>query len=123
MNWFILLYTLLLLLQWIWNITEKKDQQLLNTSLEGKGVSKRGVAYLSNDKILIKSLRKHYELILGLEDEKEIYPDKINFRFYKQLDFLQEDVLLGYKIKYTQKDIESARDYLHDLSEYLTHTN
>ena len=56
--------------------------------------------------------------VLDINMHTPISPEIIYLSYYKQLEFAEEDINLGYKVKHISEDLNSARDYLLDYYKY-----
>jgi hypothetical protein len=61
--------------------------------------------------------------VLGIDKGTLIDPREINMAFSKQLQFANEDRVLGYKTKHSLKEYRLARNYLLDFYDYITFKN
>ena len=77
------------------------------------------IEFISNGLVVNKSLSRYYIAILELQNERTIYIQKINERYNRQLNFVKEDILLGYKVAENRAELESARVYMLDLCNYM----
>ncbi len=79
--------------------------------------------YIINEKVsLLHPLSKSYK-VLDLPNEILLGPTEIYKALHKQLEFANEDRLLGYKMKYTIQEYQTAKQYLLDYYEYMAHLN
>lgn len=61
--------------------------------------------------------------VLGIDKGTLIDPRSINMAFSKQLQYANEDRVLGYKVKHSLKEYRLARNYLLDLYDYTAFLN
>jgi len=79
--------------------------------------------YIINDKVsLLHPLTKSYK-VLDLPNDILLSPSVIHKALHKQLEFANEDRLLGYTMKYTIQEYQTAKQYLLDYYEYMAHLN
>ena len=81
------------------------------------------VKFISNGVELNESIRRHYYKVLDIHSSPIINNDVVFEKYQKHLHYLKEDQLLGYKIKYSNKDLKAAHYYLDDLCEYFGNLN
>ena len=81
------------------------------------------IKYYSNDVCITGSLFRHYLKLLELEQEKEIYEDLVFNAYQKHLQYLNEDLMLGYKVKTNKKELRLSHDYIVDLCDYMGNLN
>jgi len=81
------------------------------------------VKYISNAIELNESIRRHYYKVLDIHSSPIINNDIIFEKYQKHLQYLKEDQVLGYKIKYSISDLKAAQYYLDDLCEYFGNLN
>ena len=62
-------------------------------------------------------------LVLGIDKGTLIDPRLINIAFSKQLEFANEDRLLGYSVKFSLKEYKLAKNYLLDFYDYVAFLN
>ena len=77
------------------------------------------IDFISNGLVLNKSLSRYYIGILELQNERNIYIQKIHEGYNRQLNFVKEDIMLGYKVAEDRAELESARVYMLDLCNYM----
>ena len=87
------------------------------------GRKKLPVKYLSNGVELNESIRRHYYKVLDIHSSPIINNEVIYEKYHKHLQYLREDQVLGYKIKYSLCDLKAAQYYLDDLCEYFGNLN
>lgn len=87
------------------------------------GRKKLPVKYLSNGVELNESIRRHYYKVLDIHSSPIIHNDVVFEKYQKHLQYLREDQILGYKIKYSISDLKAAQYYLDDLCEYFGNLN
>jgi len=79
--------------------------------------------YIINEKVSpIHPITNSFK-VLGIDKGTLIDPREINRAFSKQLEWANEDRVLGYKIKYSLKEYRLARNYLLDLYDYKAFLN
>ena len=81
------------------------------------------IKYISNHIELNESIRRHYYKVLDIHSSPIINNDIIFEKYQKHLQYLKEDQVLGYKIKYSISDLKAAQYYLDDLCEYFGNLN
>lgn len=81
------------------------------------------IKYISNGIELKESIRRHYYKVLDILSSPIINGDVVFEKYQKHLQYLKEDQLLGYKIKYSVNDLKAAQYYLDDLCEYYGNLN
>ena len=81
------------------------------------------VKYISNGIELNESIRRHYYKVLDIHSSPIINNEVIYEKYHKHLQYLREDQVLGYKIKYFLCDLKAAQYYLDDLCEYFGNLN
>lgn len=84
---------------------------------------KNPVKYISNGVELKTTLKRHYFNILDMENGKLYDRDMISEQVFKQHQYYDEDVKVGYKTKYNTQDIYLAEDYIMDNYNYLVYLN
>ena len=82
------------------------------------GSEKEKFHYIFNGKKINKSFIVHAYEVLDINMHTPISPEKIYHAYYKQLQFAEEDIILGYKVKHISEDLNAAYDYLLDYYEY-----
>lgn len=92
--------------------------QLINTITE-----KKPIKYISNGVELKTTLKRHYFNILDMENGKIYDREMISEQVFKQHQYYDEDVKVGYKTKYNTQDIHLAEDYIMDNYNYLVYLN
>ena len=92
-------------------------------SQEAKVRKKLPVKYLSNGVELNESIRRHYYKVLDIHSSPLINNEVVYEKYHKHLQYLREDQVLAYKIKYSISDLKAAQDYLDDLCEYFGNLN
>ena len=91
---------------------------------EGEEVRvKTSIKYISNGIELNESIRRHYYKVLDMHSSPIIHDGIIFEQYQKHLQFLKEDELLGYKVKYSVRELKAAEYYLYDLCEYYGNMN
>lgn len=113
-GWFII--GSIYLIRFIVNSTE--DDTAVRSKANEVDVQKP-VEFISNGLVLNKSLSSYYIAILELQNERTIYIQKIHESYNRQLNFVKEDILLGYKVAENRAELESARVYMLDLCNYM----
>jgi hypothetical protein len=81
------------------------------------------VKYISNGIELNESIRRHYYKVLDIHSRPIINNEVIYEKYHRHLQYLREDQVLGYKIKYFLFDLKAAQYYLDDLCEYFGNLN
>lgn len=92
--------------------------QLINTITE-----KKPIKYISNGMELKTTLKRHYFNILDMENGKIYDREMISEQVFKQHQYYDEDVKIGYKTKYNTQDIHLAENYIIDNYNYLVYLN
>ena len=92
-------------------------------SEEAKVRKKHPVKYFSNGIELNETIRRHYYKALDIHSSPIINNEVVFEKYHKHLQYLREDQVLGYKIKYSISDLKSAQYYLDDLCEYCGNLN
>jgi len=91
---------------------------------EGEEVKvKAPIKNLSNGVELNESIRRHYYKVLDMHSSPIIHDGIVFEQYQKHLQYLKEDELLGYKVKYSVRELKSADYYLYDLCEYYGNMN
>lgn len=91
---------------------------------EGKEVKvKAPIKYLSNGVELNESIRRHYYKVLDMHSSPIIHDGIVFEQYQKHLQYAKEDELLGYKVKYSVRELKAAEYYLYDLCEYYGNMN
>jgi len=79
--------------------------------------------YIINEKVSpIHPITNSFK-VLGIDKGTLIDPREINLAFSKQLQYANEDRVLGYKVKHSLKEYRLAKDYLLDLYDYIAFLN
>lgn len=79
--------------------------------------------YIINERISpIHPITKSFQ-VLGIDKGTLIDPRSINMAFSKQLEWANEDRVLGCKIKHSLKEYRLAKDYLLDFYDYTAFLN
>jgi hypothetical protein len=100
-------------------LSDKSD-----TIKEGEEVRlKTPVSYLSNGVELNESIRRHYYKVLDMNSSPIIHDGIVFEQYQKHLQYTKEDKLLGYKVKYSVRELKAAEYYLYDLCEYYGNMN
>ena len=92
-------------------------------SEEAKLRKKHPVKYISNGVELNETIRRHYYKVLDIHSSPIINNDVVFEKYHKHLQYLREDQVLGYKIKYSISNLKAAQYYLYDLCEYFGNLN
>ena len=92
--------------------------QLINTITE-----KKPIKYISNGMELKTTLKRHYFNILDMENGKIYDREMISEQVFKQHQYYDENVKVGYKTKYNTQDIHLAENYIIDNYNYLVYLN
>lgn len=91
---------------------------------EGEEVRvKPPVRYISNGVHLNESIRRHYYKVLDMHSSRIIHDGIVFEQYQKHLQYTKEDELLGYKVKYSVRELKAAECYLYDLCEYYGNMN
>ncbi len=91
---------------------------------EGEEMSvKNPIKYISNGIELNESIRRHYYKVLDMHSTPIIHDGIVFEQYQKHLQFTKEDELLGYKVKYSIRELKAAEYYLYDLCEYYENMN
>ena len=85
--------------------------------------AKAPIKYLSNGVELNESIRRHYYKVLDMHSSPIIHDGIVFEQYQKHLQYAKEDELLGYKVKYSVRELKAAEYYLYDLCEYYGHLN
>jgi hypothetical protein len=99
--------------------------RIVNTLFKNKQPIKKDgkPEYIINEVVSpIHPITKYFQ-VLGIDKGTLIDPKTINMAFSKQLEFANEDRVLGYKVKHTLKDYKLAKDYLLDYYDYVAFLN
>jgi len=92
-------------------------------SADVKVRKKLPIKYISNGIGLNESIRRHYYKVLDIHSSPIINNEVVFEKYNQHLQYLMEDQVLGYKIKYSISDLKAAQYYLDDLCEYLGNLN
>ena len=92
-------------------------------SEETKVRKKLPIKYFNNGIELNESIRRHYYKVLDIHSSPIINNDVVFEKYHKHLQYLREDQVLGYKIKYSISDLKAAQYYLDDLCQYFGNLN
>jgi hypothetical protein len=84
---------------------------------------KAPIKYISNEVELTESIRRHYYKVLDMHSSPIIHDGIIFEQYQKHLQYTKEDELLGYKVKYSVRELKAAEYYLYDLCEYYGNMN
>lgn len=84
---------------------------------------KAPIKYLSNGVELNESIRRHYYKVLDMHSSPIIHDGIVFEQYQKHLQYTKEDELLGYKVKYSVRELKAAEYYLYDLCEYYGNMN
>lgn len=91
---------------------------------EGEEVKvKAPIKYLSNGVELNESIRRHYYKALDMHSSPIIHDGIVFEQYQKHLQYAKVDELLGYKVKYSVRELKAAEYYLYDLCEYYGNLN
>jgi DNA-binding protein len=91
---------------------------------EGEEVRvKASIKYISNGVELNESIRRHYYKVLDMHSSPIIHDGIVFEQYQKHLQYTKEDELLGYKVKYSVRELKAAEYYLYDLCEYYGNLN
>ena len=86
-------------------LSEKPDTIKVGDELIKQKVE---VKFISNGVELNESIRRHYYKVLDIHSSPIINNDVVFEKYQKHLHYLKEDQLLGYKVKYSIKDLKAA---------------
>ena len=81
------------------------------------------IKYLSNGIELNESIRRHYYKVLDMHSSPIIHDGIVFEQYQKHLQYAKEDELLGYKVKYSVRELKAAEYYLYDLCDYYGNLN
>jgi hypothetical protein len=84
---------------------------------------KAPIKYISNGVELNESIRRHYYKVLDMHSSPIIHDGIVFEQYQKHLQYTKEDELLGYKVKYSVRELKAAEYYLYDLCEYYGNMN
>ena len=84
---------------------------------------KAPIKYISNGAELTESIRRHYYKVLDMHSSPIIHDGIVFEQYQKHLQYTKEDELLGYKVKYSVRELKAAEYYLYDLCEYYGNLN
>jgi len=84
---------------------------------------KAPIKYISNEVELTESIRRHYYKVLDMHSSPIIHDGIVFEQYQKHLQYTKEDELLGYKVKYSLRELKAAEYYLYDLCEYYGNLN
>jgi hypothetical protein len=84
---------------------------------------KAPIKYISNGVELTESIRRHYYKVLDMHSIPIIHNGIVFEQYQKHLQYIKEDELLGYKVKYSVRELKAAEYYLYDLCEYYGNMN
>lgn len=101
------------LIQYIISSLSKVDSETI-----AAGGAREKFHYIFNGKKINKSCILHAYEVLDIDRQTPISPEKIYHAYFKQLEFKEEDIILGYKVKHISEDLNVARDYLLDYYDY-----
>lgn len=121
MSYFAVLFGIIFLYKQMINYANSIDAK---SALELEEIrEKNKFKYISNESTIEGSLFRYYLKQLDLENEKVIYIDLVFNSYQKHLQFLNEDLILGYKVKTNKKNLRLSHDYLVDLCDYMGNLN
>jgi hypothetical protein len=92
--------------------------QIINTITERKPVK-----YISNGVELKTTLKRHYFNILDMENGKIYDREMISEQVFKQHQYYDEDVKVGYKTRCSSNNIQLAHNYIMDHYDYIVDLN
>ncbi len=101
------------LIQYIISSISKDDSEII-----AAGSAREKFHYIFNGKKINKSCILHAYEVLDIDRQTPISPEKIYDAYYKQFEFAEEDIILGYKVKHISEDLNAACNYLLDYYEY-----
>lgn len=84
---------------------------------------KAPIKYISNGVELNETIRRHYYKVLDMHSSPIIHDGIVFEQYQKHLQYTKEDELLGYKVKYSVRELKAAEYYLYDLCEYYGNMN
>ena len=84
---------------------------------------KKPIKYISNCIELKSNFITHYWSILDITEERRVDRDMILTQVQKQNSFYLEDVLVGYKTRFSKKDIILSKDYVLNHYDYMMNLN
>jgi hypothetical protein len=84
---------------------------------------KTPIKYISNGVELNESIRRHYYKVLDMHSSPIINEHIVFEQYQKHLQYTKEDELLGYKVKYSVRELKAAEYYLYNLCEYYGNMN
>ena len=114
MSNFLILFGVIKLMQYLFNsISNDLDKSSAHSTNKIKH------QYIFNNKIIDTTFLMHAYTVLDLNPNELLTPHKIHQAYCKQLQFFEEDIILGYQTKYISEDLDSARDYLLNYFDYV----
>lgn len=84
---------------------------------------KKPLKYISNNVELKSNFLTHYWDILDMTNENKFDREMIFIQAKKQTSFYIEDVTVGYKTKFSKKDIRLSEDYVLNHYDYMMNLN
>ena len=81
------------------------------------------IKYFSNGIELNDTIRRHYYKVLDIHSSPIINNEVVFEKYHNHLQYLREDIVLRYKIKYSISDLKAANYYLDDLCDYFGNLN
>ena len=86
-----------------------------HVSEKAKVRKKLPVKYISNGIELNETIRRHYYKALNIHSSPNINNVVVFEKYHKHLQYLREEQVLGYKIRYSLCELKAAQYYLDDL--------
>ena len=117
------IFALIVVIKILKSFFDVKDNVDKPINQETKIRKKTQLKYISNGSPLNESIRKHYYKVLDIHSQPIINNEVVFVQYHKHLQYLREDQVLGYKIKYSISDLKAAHYYLDDLCEYFGNLN
>jgi hypothetical protein len=99
--------------------------RIINAIFRNKHPVKHGgkPQYIINEKVSpIHPITNSFK-VLGIDKGTLIDPREVNMAFSKQLEFANEDKVMGYTVKHSLKEYRLAKDHLLDLYDYTAFLN
>jgi hypothetical protein len=86
---------------------------------EKKG-DKKAIQFLINGRVLDRHPIVYAYDILDFDYNTKVYIESVNEAYYRNLEILEEDEMLGNKVRASLNDLKASRNYLLDACVYFT---
>jgi hypothetical protein len=103
----------------IWLINKPVHKNIINE----KKSDRKAIQYLINGRVLDRHHIVYVYDILDFDYNTKVYIESVNEAYYRNLEILKEDEMLGNKVRASINDLKASRNYLLDSCVYLSAVN